>query len=851
MPKSLPDALDLPIPKLVEADEDGEVKDPRVLLNGGTVRVCYDDMQPTDRITLNWPLAGSSYPPIEPQDGGGDGCINFYIPAQYIALRLDNFARFTYTVTRDGEEDQTSLEGEVRISLPYLPQVQVLKTINDELDLSLFCCKDPVICIPAWDFASTIQTINCYLSGIRPNGTKFGFYQYQHEPVTEEDVRDGWKRVLPQSVLRQFKHDSELYIFCTVRFSAVTPYRGFPGRTYTLLTEPHLDLSPPKLEEAVQTEFGWVLNPVNAVNGAHLVVAKGSLCSDDTVCPTLSGTPGPGSPPLECRSVGEGGTRLVFSVPPSAIRANFEQDIKLAYSVTRCDGSRWPSPERTVKVLGISGLLRPKIAQVTGTVLDLNTFNDDATGEVPIWSYAQKDDCCWMWIIGVSEDGRACRIDVLEGEPLTPAWLQGCVEAPISRAALQKLADCSEFELHFAANFNGACELETAVEFPVRYYTIEQEALVLPCPTVCEALGDQLTIWNGRNGVKVRVKYEGISRHHMIQAKWIKADGTSLPLESKPGNSDPGYVDFAIPREAVIQGAGKTILINYIVTSTCKLAPSKTLELKISVPTRLPTPVVRQATPPATQDGILDLRTFTGDADIDVEKWWFILLKQIGWMRGGGVLQNGNPYSFDVYLTKPVTDVDEGMMDIVLRSHLAVLKSGSHLTFIFNATPDGSTNESNAITFPSLRLIFLAGYYDFTTFDGGNRNGWLDGAASQGENRYTTVFSKSCIVNGTASSGTAGIILYKDVTGLEVGRSYRFSMLGCTYNGAAPLPQLSLRTNAGAVTAVTTFTAMAWRKIEGTFVASSSSMQLQVVSHLASGASGNDFAMTDLLVEDL
>ena len=262
-------------------------------------------------------------------------------PSPILALRLDNFARFTYTVTRDGEEDQTSLEGEVRISLPYLPQVQVLKTINDELDLSLFCCKDPVICIPAWDFASTIQTINCYISGIRPNGTKFGFYQYQHEPVTEEDVRDGWKRVLPQSVLRQFKHDSELYIFCSVRFSAVTPYRGFPGKTYTLLTEPHLDLSPPKLEEAVQTEFGWVLNPVNAVNGAHLVVAKGSLCSDDTVCPTLSGTPGPGSPPLECRSVGEGGTRLVFSVPPTAIRANFEQDIKLAYSVTRCDGSRW------------------------------------------------------------------------------------------------------------------------------------------------------------------------------------------------------------------------------------------------------------------------------------------------------------------------------------------------------------------------------------------------------------------------------------------------------------------------------------------------------------------------------
>lgn len=87
---------------------------------------------------------------------------------------------------------------------------------------------------------------------------------------------------------------------------------------------------------------------------------------------------------------------------------------------------------------------------------------------------------------------------------------------------------------------------------------------------------DQLTIWNGRDGVIVRVQYERIGPKQMIDLKWVKPDGTSLPLESKPGNSDPGYVDFAVPRKAVIQGAGKTILINYIVTSTCKLAP-KTL----------------------------------------------------------------------------------------------------------------------------------------------------------------------------------------------------------------------------------------------------------------------------------
>jgi hypothetical protein len=76
-------------------------------------------------------------------------------------------------------------------------------------------------------------------------------------------------------------------------------------------------------------------------------------------------------------------------------------------------------------------------------------------------------------------------------------------------------------------------------------------------------------------------------------------------------------------------------------------------------------------------------------------------------------------------------------------------------------------------------------------------------------------------------------------------------MFGCSYNGAAPYPQMSLATNAGSVTPVTTFPAMAWRKIEGTFVANATSMQVRVMTHVASGVTGNDMAVTDLLIEDL
>ncbi|MEX5552754.1 hypothetical protein [Pseudomonas pergaminensis] len=853
MPKSLPDALDLLKPELLEAEGKSDV-DSLKLLDGGTVRVIYDDMRASDLITLNWPIEGSPYPPLEPQEGVDGGYIDFHIPAHYIALWLDDYAIFTYTVSRNDEE-QTSRQGSVRISLPSnLPQVELPEAIDSKLDLSLLCCKDPTILISPWAFAGTNQTINCYLSGTYLDGTKARLYPFKHEPVTEEDVRTGWRRPLPRDVLLQLKHHSELHILCEVRFrqSAGAVYRLFRPLLLTLHTEPHLQLSPPEMREAVHTEFdGCVLNPVNTVKGAHVVVAYERVCSDDRVCLTLSGTPGPGSPSLECREVGEGESSVVFAVPPSAISANFKKTITLAYNVRRCDGSQWFSPNRTVKVLGIDGLSRPNIEQATGNVLDLYTFDDDATGVVPIWDYAALGQSCWMWWVGVLEDGSPYRFDILINEPLTSSWLEHGVDAAIPRAELQKLADCSDLRLYFAVSFNGLGELGTAVEFPFTTFHLEQEPLVLLEPSVTEAVGTDLTAWNGRNGVHVEVDYVGNNTKHSISVFWQKSDDTCWPLASKPGSPE-GAVIFALPPEAVIESMGKTVKINYTVTTACKRQTSLPLNLSISVPVHLETPNVLEATPPNTQNAALDLRTFIGAANSLVDPMWFLRAEQKCWLRVDGTDKNGIAYWFNVYAGRTITTAEEtaGVASPVLRSELDKLKNDTNLTLTFSVATDGSST-GNVVCPQRMLVVRTPPLYDFTSFAGNNRNGWLDGGASQGENRYAVYFSKPCIANGTGTSGTAGVILYKDFTGLDVGRSYRFSMLGCTYNGAAPYPELSLRTNAGAVTALTTFSAMAWRKIEGTFIASSSSMQLQVVSHVASGAGGNDFAMTDLLVEDL
>jgi len=284
MAKSSTAALELRKPELVEAEGSRDV-DSLKLLDGGNVRVCFDGMQATDLITLNWPLAGSPYPPIEPQYGVDDGCINFYILPDYIALWLDNFAMFTYTVTRD-DEDQTSPEEMVRISLPSnLPQVQILQAFDDKLDLSLLCCEDPVLYIPPWAFAGTLQTITCYLGGIYPDGSKARLYPYKDDPVTEEDVRSGWRRHIPRDVLQQLKHDSELFVSPSVRFSQVTPYRLFPSRVLTLLTESHLELNAANVVQAVECTPGeFLLNPLNATGGATIRVAYDHPCPKDYVC---------------------------------------------------------------------------------------------------------------------------------------------------------------------------------------------------------------------------------------------------------------------------------------------------------------------------------------------------------------------------------------------------------------------------------------------------------------------------------------------------------------------------------------------------------------------------------------
>ncbi|MBT9300752.1 carbohydrate binding domain-containing protein [Pseudomonas sp. TAE6080] len=640
--------------------------------------------------------------------------------------------------------------------------------------------------------------------------------------------------------------------------------QDFHLRTTSLLrVDSAQDLPPPHLLESVELPPGhWQVNPTNTVNGGHVIVAYEGMTEGDHVC-VYASDPDLGSVPLGCKDVQAGETSLSFEVAPEIIAALFNKTMTLKYSLQFDSYQPQYSPDRVIKVLGPQ-LSTPGIEQATGPVVDLNTFSGNATGLVPVWNYAAEGQCCWMWLTGMLADGSPYRFDVLMGEPLTAHWLANGVDTAILRNELKKLADCSDVDLHFAASFDGKCDRASAIEFPSKSFSIALEHWILRAPQVTEAVGNDLTVWNGRDGVHVEVEYEGSNPDHTLSVCWNRPNGSCWPLGSQPGSAS-GAVRFFLPREAVIESIGKTVKIEYTVSNACKVQTSDDLNLTISVPVRLPTPVVEQATPRATQNGILDLRTFAGDADITVEKWWFILLGQVGWLECTGIAENGSAHTIKVSIAEPVTqsEVSGGLKKLLKRAELEKLRDRTSLVVAFKATPDVGGVLGNAIAFATLHLQFRKALYDHTDFNLEDKgwNGWNKGP---GATSPADLVIKPGAVPGspnghylqdwgytnTSDPATQRVKLYKDFTELEVGRTYRFSAWVRDIPELANRPRLVIVAQGQEISPVTLPTT-SWHLLQGTFKANSSTARLSLDNLQMGIGPGNDYDVTGLTVAEV
>ncbi|MCP1507978.1 hypothetical protein MOQ67_22370 [Pseudomonas sp. LY-1] len=817
--------------------------------------------------------ASPTFPPINVASGDVAE-----IPWQWISTCIGHTVLIWYEAVVGGVrkeslvlelEIQQVREEDLRESMPEFAHA---KLEWSTLWLNMFTFEgDETIRIKAWPMIQAGQRLFVVVAGNQHQVPfRFTWAAYDHL-VTEAEAHLGF--VFEFSLLRDWlsrlEDYSSLTCHCGVIWDGTGPAapvstdnplpenaQDFHQRSTTLLrVDPQLDLSAPHLRESVEVHpDDWQVNPINTVSGGHVFITYEGMTEGDHVCAHAYG-PSYGPVSLGCQDVTAEDSSLSFDLAPDIIAALFNQTMTLNYSVQFNNNLPRFSPDRAIKVLSPQ-LTTPSIEEATAGEVDLTTFEGNATGLVPIWDYAVQGQCCWMWVSGMSADDSPYQFDILRDEPLTAQWLRGGVDASIPRAELKKLADCGEFVLHFAASFDGVCNRATALEFTPKSFKLVPEYMVLLAPTVIEAVGSDLTAWNGRDGVHVAVDYVGSHPSQSISVDWTRPDGSRWPLAAEPG-STAGAVIFFVPREAVIESIGKTVKINYTVTRVCQMQTSADLNLHVSVPVpvRLPMPVVPQATPPAVQGAMLDLRNFPGDVDITIDPWWFILLGQNGWLQCSGTKTDGSPYTIKVMTREPIKRDDlNGVSRILPRVELEKLLINSTLTITFKVATDEGSLETDAVVFPTLSLRVGREYRDLTDFNDRDFRGWEvgTGAPDPRDISLEPAGNGFVVKNYTYSTNNIGPILQRTFRDLETGRAYRFSVKARRINHNNPWPKLSLRQDSVQKTGVTELVDQAWHTLSFTFVAASATVLLDIYSHEAAAElSGNDYYMDDFLVEEV
>lgn len=642
----------------------------------------------------------------------------------------------------------------------------------------------------------------------------------------------------------------------------------FHLRTTSLLqVDPALDLNAPHLRESAQYNGEWCLNPENTRQGGEVVIQGLDTYKGDEVRFYVSG-PGYAKKPLGDFTVEQDGEMPLVKLPACVVACFFNKQMTLSYDLA-VSGTVQPSPVRLINVL-TPEFERPLIEEANpDRSLCLDNFSGDANVIAPLGAYGQCASHCWMWIDAEHADGSAYRLDILVGKVVTDAWKSDGVRADIPRVALERIGDCSRFELHVKASFCEASELEDALEFPPATFTIYQQPLTPRAPTVREAQGGVLVAWNGRDGVHVEAVYEGYQPSYQHTAQWcLDGEDSCWPLPLQESPSRP--VTFLASREQVINSFRKTALISYTVINACKQMVSETLELQVGEPImeRRPRPVVKQAT-----GNVLDLRTFPGkdaevivkstDADVDLA-WWFFIEGHFAIMTLEGTAQDGSSITIPI-MARPLESGDrDGLSCLIPHSELEKLASHTQVTINFSHFIGPNPVGSVEITFQPLTLELRKALYDFTDFDpaGKDWNGWQKG---RGATDPRDLSRKAGAVPGPATGyllwdwgytnttdpNTQREKMFKVFNNLEVGRRYTFSAwIRDPVDNTASKPGLVLVVDGMDITPVTYPAGTAWQLLEGSFLASSSTMRLAFHNAVMGIGPTNDFEVTYLTVKE-
>ncbi|MEB0009437.1 hypothetical protein QN412_17465 [Pseudomonas sp. RTB3] len=214
-----------------------------------------------------------------------------------------------------------------------------------------------------------------------------------------------------------------------------------------------------------------------------------------------------------------------------------------------------------------------------------------------------------------------------------------------------------------------------------------------PKPHVQEAPSDTLDPLLGNpSGVHVEVAYPSMRSSDIIGLFFNGNDTFAVQ-----NGSVFGTVTFLAPVADVTLAVGKTIQVIYAVVRPDGVILSEILNLIVQpiAADKLPTPQITQAS-----EGVLDLTTFDGDADVTVEAWPLIAVGQTVWLTVSGPGGVPTMELLNAYVMT-TADVSKGVRGTIARAELEKLEDGSELGVMCKVGFEGGSDEAEAVELPT------------------------------------------------------------------------------------------------------------------------------------------------------
>jgi hypothetical protein len=323
-------------------------------------------------------------------------------------------------------------------------------------------------------------------------------------------------------------------------------------------------LAAPTIAEA----NGAILDPLTAANGATVVTpADADLQPGDTVTATfgsyITAPPQSGKPGMS------------FVIPPVEIARAMGTSVTVFYTRWRA-GTPLNSEVLSLQVLDLADndarVKPPVFVEANSTfVLDLNTFNGDATSKTTAWPLMAVGQRFWLSVVGSGINWPIATAETVA--------VVSDITRPLGRSLLDTLPDNASLSLQLTVAFDGGSNQALATTFASNPYTVRAKVThpTFPAGVVLEAQNGSLP--GNLPGATFRVPANaGLQNGEKVTAYFA---GISLGFKVATAGV---ALDFSIEAALIAANQGKSITCHYTVLRNGNNWPSADLTLTVTTP---------------------------------------------------------------------------------------------------------------------------------------------------------------------------------------------------------------------------------------------------------------------------